>query len=111
MDGLGDKTPSQCMTMMLNLLPAGEEPGFLFREHFLRQLPTDIRTQLVQSTRTGTGQADLRALATEDDNYFLSMGSRISAVAVAVGYMIKTHIGLSTMVLGTALIKYHGNPD
>ena len=40
MDGLGDKTPSQCMTTMLNLVPTGEEPGFLFREHYLRQLQT-----------------------------------------------------------------------
>ena len=29
MDGLGDRTPSQCMTTMLNLVPTGEEPGFL----------------------------------------------------------------------------------
>ena len=81
MDGLGDKTPSQCLTVMLNLVPKGQDPGFLFREVFLRQLLTDIRTQLAQSTRTGTGPEDLRALALEADKYFSSMGSRISTVA------------------------------
>ena len=60
MDGLGDKTPSQCMTLMLNLVPTGEEPGFLFRELFLRQLPSETRTQLVQSTNTGTSKEALR---------------------------------------------------
>ena len=43
MDGLGDRTPSQCMATMLNLVPTGEEPGFLFQEHFLRLLPSDTR--------------------------------------------------------------------
>ena len=83
MDGLGDKTPSQCMTSMLNLVPANEEPGFLFRELFLRQLPSETWTQLVQTTNTGTGKEALRALALEADKYFSSMGTRISAVAVA----------------------------
>ena len=46
----------------------------------LRQLPNDIQTQLAQSTKTGTGVDDLRALASEADKYFSSMGSRISAV-------------------------------
>ena len=41
MDGLGDRTPSQCLTVMLNLVPTGQDPGFLFQEVFLRQLPTD----------------------------------------------------------------------
>ena len=30
MDGLGDKTPSQCLTVMINLVPDGQDPGFLF---------------------------------------------------------------------------------
>jgi hypothetical protein len=47
----------------------------------LRQLPNDIQTQLAQSTKTGTGADDLRALALEADKYFSSMGSRISAVS------------------------------
>ena len=81
MNGLGDKTPSQCLTVMLNLVPNGQDPGFLFRELFLRQLPNDIQTQLAQSLKTGTGPDDLRALALEADKYFSSMGSRISAVS------------------------------
>mgnify|MGYP006061944625 CR=1 FL=1 len=81
MDGLGDKTPSQCLTTMLNLVPVGQDPGFLFRKVFLRQLPTDVQTQLAQSTKTGTGPDDLRGLALEADRYFASMGSRISTVS------------------------------
>ena len=81
MNGLGDNTPSQCLSNMLTLVPDGEEPGFLFREVFLRQLPTDVRTQLAQSTKTGTKADDLRGLASEADKYFSSMGSRISAIS------------------------------
>jgi hypothetical protein len=66
---------------MLNLVPRGQEPGFLFRKIFLRQLPSDVRTQLAQSTKTGNTRADLRDLALEADRYFSSMGSRISAVS------------------------------
>ena len=54
MAGLGDRTPSQCLADMLQLVPNGEDPGFLFREHFLRQLPNEIRTQLAQTSKIGT---------------------------------------------------------
>ena len=83
MNGLGDKTPSQCLTTMLNLVPDAEaqDPGFLFREIFLRQLPNDVQTQLAQSTRTGTSTTELRALALEADKYFSSIGSRISTIS------------------------------
>ena len=81
MNGLGDKTPSQCLTVMLNLVPRGQEPGFLFRKIFLRQLPSDVRSHLAQSATRGTTKADLRALALEADRHFSSMGSRISAVS------------------------------
>ena len=30
MTGLGDQTPSQCMSDMLRLVPTGQDPGFLF---------------------------------------------------------------------------------
>ena len=73
MNGLGDKTPSQCLN-------GGQEPGFLFREVFLRQLPTEVRTQLAQTTKTGTTEVALRELATEADKYFASTGSRIASV-------------------------------
>ena len=80
MNGLGDRTPSQCLASMLQLVPAGQEPGFLFREVFLRQLPPDVRTQLAQTAKTGTSPKDLRDLAEEADRYFSSTGSRISAI-------------------------------
>ena len=83
MDGLGDRTPTQCLTIMLNWVPAEEAPGFLFREQFLRQLPVQVRTSLAQSNHTGSKREDLRALAEEADKYFRSMGARISAIATA----------------------------
>ena len=75
MDGLGDRTPTQCLTIMLNWVPAEEGPGFLFREQFLRQLPVQVRTSLAQTTNTGSSREDLRALADEADKYFRSMGA------------------------------------
>ena len=81
LNGLGDKTPSQGLTDILNLVPRGQEPGFLIRRIFLRQLPSDVRSHLAQSSNRGTTKADLRALALEADRHFSSMGSRISAVS------------------------------
>jgi hypothetical protein len=83
MDGLGDRTPSQCLVTMLNLVPEEEEPGFLFRELFLMQLPDQVRTSLAQTTKTGSTREDLEALAEEADRYFRSMGARISAIGVS----------------------------
>ena len=81
MDGLGDKTPSQCLSNMLLQVPDGQEPGFLFRRLFLRQLPSEVRTQLAQSSKTGTKAEDLRGLALEADKYFASVGARIASVS------------------------------
>ena len=44
MNGLGDKTPSQCLSAMIMLVPEGQEPGFLFRKIFLRQLSSEVST-------------------------------------------------------------------
>ena len=81
MDGLGDKTPSQCLSNMLLQVPDGQEPGFLFRRLFLRQLPSEVRTQLAQSSKTDTKAEDLRGLALEADKYFASVGARIASVS------------------------------
>ena len=83
MNGIGDNTPSQCLADMLLLVPQrqAQDPGYLFRQIFLRQLPADVRTQLAQTTKTGTTAAALRELAAEADKYFASTGSRISGVA------------------------------
>ena len=80
MDGLGDRTPSQCLVTMLNLVPEDEEPGFLFRELFLMQLPEQVRTSLAQTTKTRSTREELEELAEEADRYFRSMGARISAI-------------------------------
>ena len=55
----------------------------VFRQLFLRQLPSEVRTQLAQTTKIGTKAADLRELALEADKYFASTGSRISAISEA----------------------------
>ena len=80
MDGLGDKTPAQCLSAMLMLVPDGQEPGFLFRKVFLRQLPEEVQTHLAQTSKTGTKAGDLRELALEADKFFASTGSRISSI-------------------------------
>ena len=83
MTGLGDRTPSQCLSDMLQLVPEAEaqDPGSLFREIFLRQLPSEVRTHLAQTTKTGTTSAILRDLAADADKYFSSTGSRIASVS------------------------------
>ena len=82
---LGDQTPSQCLADMLQFVPAGEavDPGFLFRELFLRQMPVEVCTQLAQTSKICTTAKILRELAEEADRHFNSTGSRISMVAGA----------------------------
>ena len=80
MDSMGDKTPSQMLTVMLNLVLEAEEPGFLFREVFLRLLPKAVQAHLNSFKGTGTKRGDLRELAEEADRHFTSTGAMISAV-------------------------------
>ena len=81
MTGLGDQTPSQLIDRMLMLVPARQDPGFLVRELFMRQLPTDVRAHLAQSSKTGTTPEALRELALEADRHFTSLGSRVTSVS------------------------------
>ena len=96
MDGLGDRTPSQRLNNMLLLVPDAEakDPGFLFRRLFLRQLLSEVRTQLAQTTKTGTTAVALRELASEADRYFASTGSRVSTITAASASMA-THDSLT----------------
>ena len=75
MNGLGDGKPSELLDKMLALVPEGKEPGFLFREVFLRQLPKEIRAHLMQNE-----YPDLRELAKAADKHFLSTGAPINAI-------------------------------
>ncbi|CAB4045610.1 Hypothetical predicted protein [Paramuricea clavata] len=75
--GLGDKRPSKLMTEMIMLLPKGEQPGSLFRQIFLRQLPEDIRTQLV-----GLDIADNRQLAIKADALMATRSHAVQAIEV-----------------------------
>ena len=63
------------------LVPAGQSPGFLVRQLFMRQLPNDVRAHLAQSSKTGTTPESLRELALEADKYFTSLGSKVSSVS------------------------------
>lgn len=66
LQGLGDSKPSELMDRMLDLL--GEhKPDFLFVQLFLRQLPSQVRAALANTTIT-----DCRALAEEADKFFLA---------------------------------------
>ena len=98
MVGLGDRTPSQCLNSMMLLVPEAEaqDPGFLFRRIFLRQLPMEVRTQLAQTTKTGTTATALRELATEADKYFASTGSRVTSIKAASASMAATDLFLDT---------------
>lgn len=48
--GLGDGRPSAMMSAMLALLPPGEKAGVLFQYHFMRHLPSEIRSHLAAKT-------------------------------------------------------------
>ena len=103
MDGLGDRTPSQCLVTMLNLVPEDEEPGFLFRELFLMQLPEQVRTSLAQTTKTRSTREELEELAEEADRYFRSMGARISAI----GAFPVSAIGAAAFPVAAGLTQAH----
>ena len=62
--GLGDRTPTQLMDYMLKLL-GDEEPGSLFMELYMSQLPPHVRTSLGNSDTS-----DPRALAEEAEGFF-----------------------------------------
>ena len=104
MNGIGDKTPSQCLSSMLMLVPDGQEPGFLFRHLFLRQLSVEVRTQFAQSTKTGSKAEDLRGLASEADKYFVSVGATISSVSEASSIDENPNVNA---VSGRQLCFYH----
>lgn len=89
--GLGDRTPSQLMEEILQLL--GSKPFcFLCKHIFLRQLPTVVRTQLAASDfskdpRTVANQATMLWRAARVDNQLVSnttvLTSPVSALNAA----------------------------
>ncbi len=82
LNGFGDKIPSQGLQAMLKLVPAAEaeNPGFLFRRIFLRQLTPDVRNNLAQTEHTASTVDSLRQLAKQADRYYHSTGARINAI-------------------------------
>ena len=57
-----DQKPSILMNKMLALYPADSKPDFMFRGHFLRRLPAEIRSHLIHESIL-----DPRALALKAD--------------------------------------------
>lgn len=70
--GIGDMKPSQLLQKLLSYIPVGEKPGFLVREIFLRQLPSDVRDHIADKS-----SLSLENLAREADKYFTSYGTRL----------------------------------
>ena len=80
--GLGDQRPSQLLSKMLALVPPSEQsnPGFLFKELFVRQLPPEVRHSIMDKYDMA-----VRPLAEEADRYFTISGARIAAVRAPPG--------------------------
>lgn len=58
---LSDQRPSELMDKMLALLPPGEQPGFLFKYHFLHRLPSEMRCHLVDLPEAKPRELALKA--------------------------------------------------
>jgi hypothetical protein len=78
---LGDLKPSQLMDSMLALLPATEQPGFIFKSLFLDRLPGDMRDHVQAHAERLTPQ-ELAALA---DNIWQSRNAKRSGMLAALG--------------------------
>ena len=107
LNGFGDKTPSQGLQAMLKLVPAteAENPGFLFRRIFLRQLTPDVRNNLAQTEHTESTVDSLRLLAKQADHYYHSTGARINAIAASGGSDVEEW-GVDA-VAGKVLCQFH----
>ena len=107
LNGFGDKTPCQGLQAMLKLVPATEaqNPGFLFRRIFLRQLTPDVRNNLAQTEHTASTVDSLRQLAKQADRYYHSTGARINAIAASGGSDVEEW-GVDA-VAGKVLCQFH----
>ena len=105
--GFGDKIPSQGLQAMLRLVPVAEaeNPGFLFRRIFLRQLTPDVRNNLAQTDHTASTVDSLRQLAKQADRYYHSTGARINAVVRQSG-LDAEELGVDT-ITGKVLCWNH----
>ncbi|QQP51427.1 Uncharacterized protein FKW44_012789 [Caligus rogercresseyi] len=72
---LGADRPSARMDAMLTLIPDEEQPGFLFKEIFLRQFPPEIRSHI-----KNRDFIDLREIARAADKHWPTDGSSIQAL-------------------------------
>lgn len=81
---LGDLKPSQLMDSMLALLPATEQPGFIFKSLFLDRLPGDMRDHVQAHAERLTPQ-ELAALA---DNIWQSRNAKRSGVVAALSTLV-----------------------
>lgn len=96
LQGLGDSKPSELMDRMLDLL--GEHrPDFLFIQLFLRQLPSQVRAALANTTIT-----DCRQLAEEADKFFLASQGHCVMAALLPTHVAPVTMEDSTLVAATS---------
>ena len=94
LQGLGDGKPSVLMDRMLDLL--GEQgPDFLFFQLFLRQLPSQVRAALANTTIT-----DCRRLAEVANMFFLASQGHCVAVLFPV-HIAPVTLDDSTLIAAT----------
>ncbi|XP_034459925.1 uncharacterized protein LOC117772693 [Hippoglossus hippoglossus] len=96
LQGLGDSKPSELMDHMLDLL--GEHsPHFLFTQLFLRQLPSQVRAALANTTIT-----DCRQLAEEADKSFVASQERYVMAAFLAPHGDPVTMEDSTLIAATS---------
>ena len=76
---LGGQRPSVLLAQMRQLVPPGEENGWLFRCLFLRRLPREVRLALAEDRHS-----PVAALAARADALVVHRDSSVAAVAAAV---------------------------
>ena len=67
---------------MIQIMPSETtDLGILFKEHFLRLLPANVRTLLPQSRNMKASTVEsMRLLAKEADEHFKSSGTQVNAL-------------------------------
>ena len=76
---LGGRRPSELMEAMLALLPVGEQPGLLFKAHFIHKLPADMKDRVALEVQ----RLEPRALAALADQLYhvRNTGQPVATVA------------------------------
>jgi hypothetical protein len=103
---LGGRRPSEMMEAMLALLPPGEQPGLLFKAHFIHRLPVEMRERVA----LGLQGTEPRALAALADELYHVRNSRQPVAAVAAAPDDKGDFTMEQLVAAMAGAKFKGKP-